>query len=224
MSRSSRVLTLSALVFVSAILLSAALAYNTAPSASFELVKQNVLYIGVDNPILIAVHDVAPEDVIVELKGGTVTKSGTRPGAYILRVEQGFSTDLSVWYMKDSAKYSAGSYHLRIKKIPDPVTYVGNIRHEGIMLKNDLQNISGVFTRMENFDFDYAFRPQSFTMSLFHDSTWTDYKATGPACTPEMKAALKSAMPEDKIIFHEVVTMGLDSSLRKTNAVLITVK
>lgn len=187
------------------------------------LVKQNVLYIGVDNPVTISIPGVNPSNLIVSVSSGTVTESG-RPGYYIIRVTEGHKIFLTVNYRKLGSEVSAGTFEFRIKKIPDPVAYVNAIRHEGMMQKADLQTLTGVFTRMENFDFDYAFKPESFSMSVIENGVWKEYTAQGPAITQEMKTALNNAKPEEKIIFHSIMTKGPDSAVRKVNDVVITVK
>ncbi len=215
------------LVFVSICVLSSAmLTQERLPEAQAYLEKMNVVFIGVDNPITVRIPGVAASDVEVSISGseGSILLPTAKPGGYILRVTGGTKINLTVTDKSGKDPRSCGWFEYRVKRIPDPVTYVGAIRHEGIMLKNNLQNISGVFTRMENFDFDCAFRPQSFSMSVFHDSAWKEYKTTGPAINAEMKSALKDAMPEDKVLFHNVVAKGPDSTLRKMSVVLITVK
>lgn len=190
--------------------------------------KLNVLYIGVDNPISIGMQGVAQTDIIITPQNCTLVATN-RPGHYLVRVktENGFKATLSVSYVDNGSGDTingAGVYDFRIKKIPDPVTYIHNVRGEGVVLKENLQTITGIFTRMENFDFDGSFRPQSFSMSVIEDGEWKEYTATGPSLTSEMKAALTKCEEEDKVLFHNVKTKGPDSIVRVVNPVFITVK
>ncbi len=223
MKRGNALLFVLSLLIGTTLLISARMSYDFPKTAYVYLDRQNVFYAGVENPISVTIPGV-PVNTIFVISPNCDIHATPKPGSFIIKPKSGNSTDLAVKYVENGDTLSAGVFKYRIKRIPDPVAYVVNIRNEGVMLKSNLPLINGVFTRMENFDFDCAFKPQSFTMGLFHDSTWTEYKATGPACTPEMLAALHTAMPEDRIIFHDVKTLGPDSTLRLVNPVLITVK
>jgi hypothetical protein len=218
-----KILSVAFLIAIGIILAAAGNVSKCPHEANIQLERQNVFFIGVDNPITVTVSGIAADKIIVETDNGTI-KPTAKSGGYIVRVDSLNKTNITVSYKEGGKTTTAAQYSYRNKRIPDPVTYVGSIRHEGIILKHYLQNVNGVFTRMENFDFDGAFRPQSFSMSVLHDSAWKEYKTTGPAISTEMKAALDNAMPEDRILFHNVVTKGPDSTLRKVNCVLITVK
>lgn len=218
-----RILAGAGAVIIALVLISAGVKYEMAKSSCVFLEKQNVLYLGVDNPISIYVAGVAPADVYVKASGCTIT-STNRPGHHIIRANSGVKANVSVWYVQNGDSLNAGVYEFRIKKIPDPVAYINSFRTEGVILKENLQTVNGIFTRMENFDFDCSFKPQSFSMSVIEEGEWKEYKATGPELTAEMKTALTKCEEEDKILFHNVMTKGPDSTLRKVNTVTITVK
>jgi hypothetical protein len=219
-----KLLSVAALLGVAAILGSAQMAQqNALPTIEVGLTKMNVLYNGVQNPVHIACRGMNPENLIVSLSNGTITPANG-PGEYTIYVDKGTTTILNVQVKNGNSTPSLGSYQYRIKRVPDPFAYVNNIKHDGTMLKSDLQTISGVFARMENFDFDCSFRTQTFNMTVFSGGTWKEYKTVGPALSAEMKAALNDTQQEDKIIFHSVITKGPDSTLRKVNPVMITVK
>lgn len=223
MTRPYKILPRTILIAIALVLLSATYRYEVPPVAAVQLLKQNVFYIGVDNPVSIAIPGVAPSDVEVELQGGTIVSSD-HVGQYKATVTAGTRATLYVYFVKDSIRHSAGAFDYRIKKIPDPVTYVNSIREDGVILKENLQTVTGIFTRMENFDFDCRFTPQSFSMSVIEEGEWKEYKATGPELTPEMKTALTRCEEEDKIIFHNVMTKGPAGDVRHVNSVTITVK
>jgi hypothetical protein len=225
MVRRYNILSLFTLITAAAILLSASAGTKCPHEANIQLDKQAVFYAGVDNPITISVSGIPSSDIQVEITGNAKIAATKKPGGYIVTTDSlSGKVQITVSYVLMGRTITAGLYEYRIKRIPDPVTYVGSIRGEGFMIKSLLPNISGVFTRMENFDFVGRFHPQSFSMSVFHDSVFTQYNATGPALNAEMKAALQNVRQEDKIIFHNVVTKGPDSTLRRTNPVIITVK
>lgn len=206
------------------VLLSAKLT-DQKPVAHVDLLRQNVLYIGVDNPVEIRIDGIAPDKISPTMIGGTLTADSVGSGRFIARVVNGMKATINVSYKnEDGTMVQCGSYSYRNKRIPDPVTYINAISTDGVVLKELLPNITGVFTRMVNFDFNCAFKPVSFSMSVIEDGEWKEYKAEGPVLTAEMKTALTKCEEEDKIIFHSVKTKGPAGDVRHVNGVIITVK
>ncbi len=223
MIRRYNYLPLVLLLAVSAILASAGFAGKCPHTANVQLERQNVFYIGVDNPITVSVSGIAADKIIVETDNGTVTSTG-KPGVYIVRVDSLNKTNITVSYKSGGQTTTCALYSYRNKKVPDPRTYINSFRSEGVVLKENIASINGVFTRMENFDFDCSFKPQSFSMSVIENGEWKEYKAIGPELSPEMRTALSRCEEEDKILFHNVMTKGPAGDIRLVNAVVITVK
>jgi len=194
-----------------------------APSAAVFLEKMNVFYIGVDNPITISAAGVAPGDLQPSISGGSMRPSG-KPGSYIVTVSQGTKATINVGAKLNGVQKSMGSFEFRIKRVPDPVAYVGSIKGDGQMTKGELNGASGVFARMENFDFDLSFSVVSFVMSMNVNGVFVEKKGNGPAITPEMKSLLAGAKPGNKVFFEQVTVKGPDGSLRKIPGVNIKVK
>lgn len=211
------------LIAISVILAAAGFARKCPHEANIQLERQNVFYIGVDNPITVSVSGIAASDIIIETDNGTVTPT-TKPGGYIVKVDSLNKTLLTVSYKEGGKTVTVAQYSYRNKKIQDPVTYIEHVRNDGVILQENLQRILGIFTRLENCDYDCSFKPQSFSMSVIEDGEWKEYKATGPELTAEMKTALTKCEDEDKIIFHNVMTKGPAGDLRHVNSVTITVK
>lgn len=195
---------------------------DAIPFSAVELSRMNVFYMGMDCPIEIRVAGVELIAVEPRISVGKI-RPDTVSGRYIVNVPAGMKTTITL-VLKNDPTNVISTHEYRVKRVPDPITYIEHVRNDGVILKENLQNISGVFTRMENFDFECSFQPMSFSMSVIEDGKWKEYTATGPVITAEMKTALEKAQEEDKILFHNVITKGPDGTIRKVNAVLITVK
>jgi gliding motility-associated protein GldM len=194
-----------------------------APSAAVFLEKMNVFYIGVDNPITISAAGVAPGDLQPSITGGSMRPAG-KPGSYIVTVSQGTKATINVGAKLNGVQKSMGSFEFRVKRVPDPVAYVGSIKGDGQMTKAELNSASGVFARMEGFDFDLSFSVVSFVMSMNVNGVFVEKKGNGPAITGEMKSLLAGAKPGNKVFFEQVTVKGPDGSLRKIPGVNIKVK
>lgn len=194
------------------------------PAAAVSPDKMNVFYIGVDNPVTITAAGVAPENLSVNISGGGGSISGSR-GKYVVKVSTPGECNVSV-----SAKYGTTSkpmgapFKFRVKRVPDPVAYVGAIKGDGIMTKAEVAGIRGVFAKMENFDFDLSFTVVSFVMSMNVNGVYVDYKASGPSVTADMSKLLGSAKTGTKVFFEQINVKGPDGSVRKIPGVNIKVK
>jgi len=104
-----------------------------APSAAVFLEKMNVFYIGVDNPIAISAAGVAPSALQPSLTGGTMHSNG-KPGEYIVNVSSPGEATLNVGAKLNGGNKSMGSFKFRIKRVPDPIAYVGAIN--GSLVRN----------------------------------------------------------------------------------------
>ncbi|MEO5644043.1 MAG: GldM family protein [Bacteroidia bacterium] len=184
-------------------------------------VKMSVFYVGVDNPVWISACKMKDDQIMPVISNGSISRTAA-PGSYVVRINGGVDAIIDI--MTNDSTQTLGSYKFRIKRIPDPVAYVGNLKADGIMSGIELQNISGIFARMENFDFDVKFNVVSFEMSLFSKGKWKTLFATGPAFTPEMKADIATVVDKDKVLFSKVIVKGPDGTLRKIPGVIIDVK
>jgi hypothetical protein len=199
--------------------------YSTIPcrhAPQIFLEKMNVIYNGVDNPVSIDACGLTSADVTPAISNGTMTPSA-KPGSYNIFVSGGTETVLNV-SSKDPEKPWLGSYKFRVKRVPDPVAYLGSIKADGIMTKEELQAQSAIFAKMENFDFNIKFTVVSFDMSLFIGGKWSTSKAEGASITPGMKINFEKSLAGDKVLFHNVIAKGPDGTLRRIPGVVITVK
>ena len=194
-----------------------------SPSAAVFLEKMNVFYIGVDNPITISAAGVAPSSLSPSFTGGTL-KSNGKPGSYIVNVSGGTEATLNIGAKLNGSNKSMGSFKFRIKRVPDPVAYVGSLKADGSMTKSELMGQAGVFAKMENFDFDLKFSVVSFVLSISINGVFVEKKSMGPGITPEMKTMMGGAKPGNRVFFEQVTVKGPDGTLRKIPGVNIKVK
>ncbi|MBI3512319.1 MAG: gliding motility protein GldM [Bacteroidetes bacterium] len=193
------------------------------PSAAVFLEKMNVFYIGVDNPITISAAGVAPGDLKPSLSGGSMRPNG-KAGSYIVTVSGGTKATLTVGATLNGVNKSMGTFEFRIKRVPDPVAYVGSIKGDGQMTKAELNNQSGVFAKMEGFDFDLSFKVISFVLSVNVNGVYVEKKSVGPAINQDMKSLLAGIRPGNKVFFEQITVQGPDGTMRKIPGVNIKVK
>lgn len=184
--------------------------------------KMNVLYIGLDNPATISAPGIDADKVSVTITGGSVVHThGTH---YVVRVSSGTEATITIGYKNGTTLTPLSNYKFRVKRVPDPYAYVNTVKGFGQMTKAELQNIHGVFAKMENFDFDLKFEVVSFDLTTLADGKYVTKKANGPGVTQEMTTILNNAKPGDRLFFENVTVKGPDGTLRKVPGTTIVVK
>lgn len=183
------------------------------PAAAVSPDKMNVFYIGVDNPVTVSAAGVAPENLVVSFTNCSTT--GGR-GKYVVRPNAGATeASVSVGGKFGDKTTNMGSFKFRVKRVPDPVCYVGSIKGDGIMPRAEIANIRGVFAKMENFDFDLKFDVVSWVLSMNVNGVFVDAKSNGAGVTGEQSKLLAGAKAGTKVLIEQVTVKGPDGTTRK---------
>jgi gliding motility-associated protein GldM len=193
------------------------------PTAVVSATKMNVLYIGVDNPIEISVPGVDNGQVRPSISNGTLTSAGKK-GAYIAKVTTAGEAVISVSADVGSGKVMPmGSMKYRIKRVPDPVAKIANMR--GGSINKALLGQSAIIPVLENFDFDLYFVVTSFSMARSGKGRDpVEEKANGNQLTPAMKTIIGATRTGDKIYFEGIKAKGPDGTIRDLGSVSFTIQ
>lgn len=113
-------------------------AYRQTPTVSVSADKMNILYIGIDNPITVAVEGVLSEDLTVTCEDGEVENLGN--GHYNVQVRKPGKKKITVI----AKGVTTQEIIYRVKRIPDPTANVGfiqggSISAERIKLESGVQ-------------------------------------------------------------------------------------
>ncbi len=109
--------------------------------------RMNVLYIGVDNPITVAVAGISNDNIQVSSEDVTVLPQGD--GKYILQATKPGEVKVKVESQGKLLKETV----FRVKRVPDPVGMVGS-KNGGTVMVYELQEQKEMIALLENFDFD----------------------------------------------------------------------
>jgi gliding motility-associated protein GldM len=183
------------------------------PSATISPTKMNVFYIGVDNPVSISVPGVANDKVRVNISGGggSITKTGN--GLYNVRVTTQGACKVSVSAeLGGGSSRSMGGMDFRVKKVPDPVAYIGGVK-SGPIGKGVL-SASCVIPKMEAFDFELSFRITSFSLSMNLAGDFVTKSTSGNCLSGEMKSMIDKAGRGQKIYIEDIKAVGPDGTTR----------
>ena len=130
------------------------------PSATVAADKMNVLYANIPNPVSVG-GSVDVNKLSVSFSGGCTLKS-TGPGHYDVSVPAsliGKTVTATVTAKADGGSKAMGSSEFRVKKVPDPTSYLGANIWGGKRSKNELMANPFISARMGD-DFAYDLNGQ----------------------------------------------------------------
>lgn len=89
-----------------------------SPKVAMELVKMNVFYIGIDNPVQVAVEGVPGNELKLRLEGPGAISGGD--GNYNVVVSKPGEITITILRLVNGAETEIGRKKYRVKRIPDP--------------------------------------------------------------------------------------------------------
>lgn len=183
--------------------------------------KNNDLYIGVDNPISVAVENYPSSQIIVKADHGTLEGSGWR---YFYRGTEPGGVHITV-YKKSNLK-KIGSWVFRLRYIPNPIAKVGpwgndNGNARAVVLKSQYW----IRSDLEYFDYEATFRVDSFTLNVFyHDSCVVkEVFNVGNKFNTEVLEALSTIKNGDIVMFKKIYATGPDKRTRSLSPLVLTI-
>lgn len=181
--------------------------------SSVALDKMNVLYIGVDNPVTIAVSGFKENQIVFSItdSGGSITKTG--PGKYNVRVTK--PTD-ECWVNLSVGKKSVGKSKFRVRNIPRPVAQVGSYESGSNTPAGAFKAQAGVAVFSPNFAFDLAYKVTGFTISSDTQDGFID-EATcqGNTWSTEAKKIISALRPGSTVMIDEIRAIGPDGRTQR---------
>ncbi len=181
--------------------------------------KLNIFYIGVDNPVDIAVFSVKQEDISVSITNGTIKSIGN--GRYIVKVIRPGNAKITI---KKNDRY-LGYKEFRCKYVPDPVACIhsgtaclksGSIRKDVLLIQN------GVFAELD-WDFDINFTVSQFTITVTKDEKTISEKSTSNKFTLKQKELIRNLRIGSQLLIDDIKCVGPDGAVRQLNTILLKI-
>lgn len=208
------------IITVTAFSLITATTYSQMFSVSAD--KMNVIYIGVPNPLSVAVENTPCNSIDITTNNGSIEKQ--EKCHYFIMPEKTGIADVQVYKTQGKNKKIIGEMRYRVKLIPDPTAKVGNVT-VGELSKGIFCAQVGVIAYLENFDFDFRFIVTGFTVMILRGNRVV-YSGTntGARFDDEMLKQFKKVENGDMILFVNITGKGADGKKRNLNPVQITIK
>ena len=194
------------------------------PHAVISATKMNVLYIGVDNPIDASVSGYASENVMLCISscGGSLKKTGA--GQYIVRVTHPGKTIINISVKDDNGKIlPMGAMEFRVKRIPDPVAKVANLKG-GSISKEVLLSQTEVKAELENFDFDIKCKVVGFTVMTYDKGFLISQTSNSNKFTMEQLKYIKKATSAPDVYIKNIKVKMVDGTIRNIGTITLNLE
>ena len=179
--------------------------------ASVFLTKMNVLYAGIDNPMIISAGSAGLEKMQVSFSGGGTVKNSGGGGQYLIRPEKQGPATINVTVEGKTTPFS-----MRVKRLPDPTAMVGQSKG-GAMSAAQFKAQGGLIARLIDAEFDAEFNVVSYTVGasggpipMYRQSTNEGPRWTGGAAT-----LVSQTGPGSIVLFDQIRVKGPDGTVRE---------
>ena len=169
------------------------ISFTNAQSVVIAADKMNVFYLGVDNPVAVAVEGISDDKLTVSIDNGTIKRTGR--GEYTAHLD---STGIAHIAVEWDGKKRLMPF--RVKPIPDPIIRAFRGPDHG-RYKTEFV---GVFAILENFDFDARCSVKSYTFTLVRANGEIKQIQVSSSSTDELKTLADNMEKGDKLIISNV--------------------
>ncbi len=177
------------------------------PVSAVSLTKMNVLYLGIDNPVKIAVSGYSPDDISVEMTNGRITGE---KGNYIINPKKYGNCYVSVFA---NGKFISKNEY-RIIPIPDPEVHIGKRFGGGINEEYIFFNPK-IDVSLRNFTYNLKFEVVSFSVTGSINGFRRQITSNSNQITKTQLDFIKSLEKGDKFYIEEVQAIGPDRKTRE---------
>ena len=184
--------------------------------------KMNVLYVGIENPLDIAVANENNENISVTTDNGIVTKNSS--GKWIASVVRTGQTTIQVFIEKDGKKILYGEKIFRALRVADPMPTIAG-KKDLTMDKQSILNNPILKIDLENFLYDMStFNVVSFTFHISDNNTTKEVKCAANMLNNEALELLKNVNSGSIVTFDDIKVVGPDGSALKIQPLYIKIK
>jgi hypothetical protein len=183
--------------------------------------KMNIIYVGVENPISIAVPGIKHEDLIISFSNNTTYKYVGNSQYYLNPTKSGEICMVNIASKNKKGDYQLhGVIGLRIKETPLPILKIGNLSN-GLLNKEIFDTQKQFDVRLYNFDFDAKWEVSKFDVQI-NDLTINN---TGSTFSEQMIQAIKNAPVCSELKFSNIlVHLNGSDNMHKAEDITFLIK
>ena len=190
-------------------------AQGSSQNAVVAATNMNVLYLGIANPVEVAVPGVLSDKVTVTVSNGTIKKVSNGWDVFPANTGEAVLT-ISVNGIKVDDKT------FRVKTIPFPVAVFAG-KNVGTVSKTEVLKVEALEARLPDFAWDIKFKINSFSLLMSDESGDRMEFAKDNRITDRMKSLLTSLQSGQTIAFKEIKATGPDGRTIALNPIILKI-
>ncbi|MDB5229122.1 MAG: gldM [Bacteroidota bacterium] len=168
---------------------------------------QNIFYIGIDNPVEVAVSNYACDSVTLEIDNGSIKGTNCE---YTVKVEKEGNTTISVYANKDNIRSLLQKISFTAVMLPKPVAKICGMENSDIK-SSVFKAQRGICAELQDLDTDLKYDIVSYKVLILKNNGKVKmYKITGPYFSEEMREEMLAIFQEDMIIFYDIISKSSD--------------
>jgi hypothetical protein len=191
-------------------------AQEIGKDAVVALPNLNVLYLGISNPVQIAVPGVASDKITATVTNAVINKTN---GGWEVRPST-ISKTVVLTVLVDNQKISEKTF--RVKSMPVPYAALAG-KENGSVSKNEVLQSGALETELKDFLWDLKFEIRSFNFLYSKNGSNQEISATGNKLTDEMKSIISNLQPGQNIIFKDIKAIGPDNNYRDISPLILAI-
>jgi GldM C-terminal domain len=170
-----------------------------AQSVVLSCSKMNIVYVGVDNPINIAVENILNENLIISASNGSLMRN--KNDGYIFRPDTPGKICMIFIISKNKKGIikNHGTMALRAKRIPLPILKLNN-KSYGFMTKETFDSLQRFQIILENFDFNVRYVLKNYTLQALGKTI----NVSGDLLTKEAKQFVQQLPPCTSLLIKNI--------------------
>jgi gliding motility-associated protein GldM len=186
--------------------------------ASAFLEKMNVMYVGVENPVMVSAGSAGKEKMNVSFSGGSI--SGAGGDRYVAKPTQTGPAEIKI-----TVDGKTTAIPIRCKILPDPTAMVGTSKG-GSIPAAVFKAQGGLLARLLDSEFDAPFQVVGYKLGGNGGAFQTYQEATndGGRWTGNASAIVNRATPGSSIFFDDIRVKGPDGKVRQLPGIFFNLK
>lgn len=186
--------------------------------ASVFLEKMNVVYQGVENPVMVSAGSGGKEKMSVSFTGGSITPAGG--DRYIIKPNKVGPAEIKI-----TVEGKTSSFPMRCKRLPDPTAMVGQSKG-GSMPAASFKAMGGMMAKLLDSEFDAPYQVVSYKLGANGGAfqTYQQSANEGPRWSGGAATIIGRATPGTSVFFDEIRVKGPDGIVRELPGIFFNLK
>jgi len=166
----------------------------------------NILFMGLDNPISIAVSGVPFESTFASINNGILTQ--TAEGNWVARPSSTDNAVITVTALINGQMQEMGTMTFRVRRVPDPQARISG-RTGGSIPRAELMNAQGIEAFLDGFLFDLRYTVTDFTMVVPTPQGDAIINSNSFALTQAQRELLQKQESGTNVIFTNIIARNV---------------